>query len=65
MTKRPFLTLPLLSLLAVHSPLLGDDPAVFGEKYPKLDGMATPMVGARNGVRSAALWLARAVTAPT
>ena len=34
MTKRPFLTLPLLSLLAVHSPLLGDDPAVFGEKYP-------------------------------
>lgn len=41
MTKRPFLTLPLLSLLAVHSPLLGDDPAVFGDKYPKLDGMAT------------------------
>lgn len=41
MTMRPFLTLSLALGLSAVAPLHADDPAIFGAKFPKLDGMAT------------------------
>ena len=40
MTARLTLRLPSIALLLI-SPLFADDPEVFGQKFPKLDGLAT------------------------